>query len=190
MLARLIEFSLRQRLLVLLVAFGIAGAGMLAFARLPIDAFPDISPTQVKMVLKAPGMTPEEVAVLTDTMMHSGAMVDTSSIKLPKVDKHSTGGIGDKVSLILAPLAACAGLVALAEPILRLLFQYGRFGAGDTALTVPVLMIFAATSPFYGIVGLVGRALSAMRGSGARSTRSGGSLGRSQGTQTTSSVGL
>ena len=61
MLARLIEFSLRQRLLVLLVAFGIAGAGMLAFARLPIDAFPDISPTQVKMVLKAPGMTPEEV---------------------------------------------------------------------------------------------------------------------------------
>jgi cobalt-zinc-cadmium resistance protein CzcA len=60
-LARLIEFSLRQRLLVLLVAFGIAGAGMLAFARLPIDAFPDISPTQVKMVLKAPGMTPEEV---------------------------------------------------------------------------------------------------------------------------------
>ena len=61
MLARLIEFSLRQRLLVLLVAFGIAGAGMLAFTRLPIDAFPDISPTQVKMVLKAPGMTPEEV---------------------------------------------------------------------------------------------------------------------------------
>ena len=61
MLARLIEFSLRQRLLVLLVAFGIAAAGMIAFGRLPIDAFPDISPTQVKMVLKAPGMTPEEV---------------------------------------------------------------------------------------------------------------------------------
>lgn len=61
MLARLIEFSLRQRLLVLLVALAISIAGGMAYMRLPIDAFPDISPTQVKMVLKAPGMTPEEV---------------------------------------------------------------------------------------------------------------------------------
>ena len=61
MLARLIEFSLRQRLLVMLIAFAVAAAGALAFMRLPIDAFPDISPTQVKMILKAPGMTPEEV---------------------------------------------------------------------------------------------------------------------------------
>ncbi len=60
-------------------------------------------------------------------------------------------------------IAACAGLVALAEPILRLLFQYGKFTAQDTALTVPVLMIFALTIPFYGVVGLCGRALSAMR---------------------------
>ncbi len=61
MLARLIEFSLRQRLLVLLVALAISIAGGVAYMRLPIDAFPDISPTQVKMILKAPGMTPEEV---------------------------------------------------------------------------------------------------------------------------------
>ena len=61
MLARLIEFSLRQRLLVLLVAIAVSIAGGMAFMRLPIDAFPDISPTQVKMILKAPGMTPEEV---------------------------------------------------------------------------------------------------------------------------------
>ncbi len=61
MLARLIEFSLRQRLLVLLIAIAVSVAGALAFLRLPIDAFPDISPTQVKMILKAPGMTPEEV---------------------------------------------------------------------------------------------------------------------------------
>ncbi|MEZ5462001.1 efflux RND transporter permease subunit [Dokdonella sp.] len=61
MLERLIEFSLRQRLLVLLVALAISVAGAMAFMRLPIDAFPDISPTQVKMILKAPGMTPEEV---------------------------------------------------------------------------------------------------------------------------------
>ncbi len=61
MLARLIEFSLRQRLLVLLIALAIGIAGAMAFVRLPIDAYPDISPTQVKLILKAPGLTPEEV---------------------------------------------------------------------------------------------------------------------------------
>ncbi|MGF6416839.1 cobalt-zinc-cadmium resistance protein CzcA [Stenotrophomonas sp. AN71] len=61
MLSRLIEFSLRQRVLVLLLSAAIAVAGAMAFLKLPIDAYPDISPTQVKLILKAPGMTPEEV---------------------------------------------------------------------------------------------------------------------------------
>ncbi len=61
MLSRLIEFSLRQRLLVLLAVIALAGAGLASFLQLPIDAYPDISPTQVKLILKAPGMTPEEV---------------------------------------------------------------------------------------------------------------------------------
>jgi cobalt-zinc-cadmium resistance protein CzcA len=61
MLSRLIEFSLRQRVLVLLATLALAGAGIAAFLKLPIDAYPDISPTQVKLILKAPGMTPEEV---------------------------------------------------------------------------------------------------------------------------------
>ncbi|MBV2233926.1 MAG: CusA/CzcA family heavy metal efflux RND transporter [Sterolibacterium sp.] len=61
MLNTLLAFSLRQRLLVLLAVFGLAAAGLLAYWQLPIDAYPDISPTQVKMILKAPGMTPEEV---------------------------------------------------------------------------------------------------------------------------------
>ncbi|MHB1620286.1 MAG: efflux RND transporter permease subunit [Sulfuricella sp.] len=61
MLSRLIQFSLSQRLFVLLVTLLVAGAGWVAFKQLPIDAFPDVSSTQVKIIMKAPGMTPEEV---------------------------------------------------------------------------------------------------------------------------------
>ena len=61
MLDALLSFSLRQRLLSALAAVALAAAGTLAWLGLPIDAFPDVSTTQVKLVLKAPGMTPEEV---------------------------------------------------------------------------------------------------------------------------------
>jgi cobalt-zinc-cadmium resistance protein CzcA len=57
----LIGFALAQRVLILLVAAVLAVAGYRAFMALPIDAFPDVSPTQVKIIIKAPGMTPEEV---------------------------------------------------------------------------------------------------------------------------------
>lgn len=58
---RLIAFALSQRLLVLMLTVLLAVAGFAAFRQLPIDAFPDVSPTQVKVIVKAPGMTPEEV---------------------------------------------------------------------------------------------------------------------------------
>ena len=58
---KLISLSLTQRLLVMLVSLLLAAAGLQAFLQLPIDAFPDVSPTQVKVIIKAPGMTPEEV---------------------------------------------------------------------------------------------------------------------------------
>jgi len=61
MLAGLIRFSLTQRLLLLVLTVMLVGAGVQAFRGLPIDAFPDVSTTQVKIILKAPGMTPEEV---------------------------------------------------------------------------------------------------------------------------------
>lgn len=61
MLARLIALSLSQRLLVLVLAALMTAAGVQAFRDLPIDAFPDVSSTQVKLIMKAPGMTPEEV---------------------------------------------------------------------------------------------------------------------------------
>ncbi len=61
MLRQLVEKALAFRMVVIAIATGLAGFGAYAFINLPIDAFPDISSTQVKIILKAPGMTPEEV---------------------------------------------------------------------------------------------------------------------------------
>ncbi len=60
-IAHLTALALRQRLLVLVLTFGLIGAGVWAYLRLPIDAFPDVSSTQVKIILKVPGLTPQEV---------------------------------------------------------------------------------------------------------------------------------
>lgn len=64
MLASLVQSSLSQRLLVILLSLLLTGFGIRALMNIPIDAFPDISPTQVKIIIKAPGMTPEEVESL------------------------------------------------------------------------------------------------------------------------------
>lgn len=56
------------------------------------------------------GMSDEETFHLTDIMLNSGVVLDFSHIKKTKIDKHSTGGVGDKTSLILAPLVACEGI--------------------------------------------------------------------------------
>ena len=61
MLERLVEFALSQRLLVVLGVLLLIGAGAVVLPALPIDAFPDVSPIQVKVIMKAPGLTPEEV---------------------------------------------------------------------------------------------------------------------------------
>src|SRR6201987_1938850 len=56
------------------------------------------------------GMTGAELAVPPESMLHSGSVLDWSSLPAPKVDKHSTGGVGDKTSLVIAPVVAAAGL--------------------------------------------------------------------------------
>lgn len=61
MLRRLVAFALSQRLFVLLSVLLLVGAGAVLLPGLPIDAFPDVSPVQVKIIMKAPGLTPEEV---------------------------------------------------------------------------------------------------------------------------------
>ncbi|MBI1291575.1 thymidine phosphorylase [bacterium] len=81
-----------------------------------IDGFVDgeVENYQISAFLMAvyhQGMSPDEAAALTRSMINSGDSYDLKSIMRPKVDKHSTGGVGDKLSLILAPLVATTGAV-------------------------------------------------------------------------------
>lgn len=120
------------------------------------SSIPDYQISAFLMAVCFQGMNEEETVLLTDAMLHSGDIIDLSSIQGIKVDKHSTGGVGDKTSLALGPLVAACG-AKLAKMSGRGLGHTG--GTLDKMESVPGTSISLSEEEFINQVNEIGIAI-------------------------------
>ena len=117
---------------------------------------PDYQVSALLMAILFRGMSDEEIFNLTNDMLHSGDIIDLSKIKGVKVDKHSTGGVGDKTSLVLGPLVASCG-AKLAKMSGRGLGHTG--GTLDKMESIPGMQINISEDNFISQVNKIGMAI-------------------------------